>query len=413
MFEFGRDLRKLFAQARESEDLSWLELIGANLVEAEARAQSVDAGRVSCRKPMDAALRAAALWREQARRSGRRIGLDKALSSAEDAARRAVGADAQARTTIERVRILLLDFDLFGRPGALAEAAALIEATQTPARDLGAQLAAVHARLAARRQRMSGDVAGLMDAAALMDAAVHDSQTSLPRDQVEDLQLDRAALLLEGGMVQRDARLLDQAGRELSLLVEAASPDYRPLTRARALVLCAAGLAGLAALAHDDAAAAQARVLFDAAAEQFTPDHSPLDWAAIQIARAGDPQASLKGLMEAEALAAEPGSILGALARERRLALQVEAAEAAGDRAMLDAMSDQMKRRLSVGQTPVDWAADQIGLVRVGLARQALGGPEMMGVGLVLIEAADAARDWGAPALADRALMLLPNPQTV
>ena len=34
MFEFGRDLRKLFEKARESEDLGWLELIGADLVEA-------------------------------------------------------------------------------------------------------------------------------------------------------------------------------------------------------------------------------------------------------------------------------------------------------------------------------------------------------------------------------------------
>ncbi|RZJ79343.1 MAG: hypothetical protein EON88_33130 [Brevundimonas sp.] len=75
-------------------------------------------------------------------------------------------------------------------------------------------------------------------------------------------------------------------------------------------------------------------------------------------------------------------------------------------------MAEQLKRRLSVGQTPIDWAADQIGLVRVGLARQALGGPAMMGVGLVLIEAADAARDWGAPALADRAMRLLPSRQT-
>ena len=36
MFEFGRDLRKLFEKARESDDLGWLELIGADLIEAEA-----------------------------------------------------------------------------------------------------------------------------------------------------------------------------------------------------------------------------------------------------------------------------------------------------------------------------------------------------------------------------------------
>ena len=31
MFEFGKDLRKLFAQARESDDLGWVELIGVEV----------------------------------------------------------------------------------------------------------------------------------------------------------------------------------------------------------------------------------------------------------------------------------------------------------------------------------------------------------------------------------------------
>ena len=57
MFEFGRDLRRLFEKARDSDDLGWLELIGAGLVEVEARQQAVDAGRVSCTRPFDAALR--------------------------------------------------------------------------------------------------------------------------------------------------------------------------------------------------------------------------------------------------------------------------------------------------------------------------------------------------------------------
>ena len=44
MFEFGRDLRKLFDKARESEDLGWVELIGVDLLHAEARRESIDAG---------------------------------------------------------------------------------------------------------------------------------------------------------------------------------------------------------------------------------------------------------------------------------------------------------------------------------------------------------------------------------
>ncbi|PSJ19085.1 hypothetical protein CVH10_24700, partial [Halomonas sp. ND22Bw] len=75
------------------------------------------------------------------------------------------------------------------------------------------------------------EASGLMDAAVQGDAA-----------QDLDLRMDHAALALETGVVRRDVRLLDQAGRSLGALVEAASPDHRPLTRARALALCGAGL---------------------------------------------------------------------------------------------------------------------------------------------------------------------------
>ena len=84
MFEFGRDLRRLFEKARDSDDLGWLELIGLGLVEVEARQQTVDAGRVSCPRPHVAALRASALWREHARRCGAAASLDKAEAAARD-----------------------------------------------------------------------------------------------------------------------------------------------------------------------------------------------------------------------------------------------------------------------------------------------------------------------------------------
>jgi hypothetical protein len=45
--------------------------------------------------------------------------------------------------------------------------------------------------------------------------------------------------------------------------------------------------------------------MFDAAADQFTPDHSPLDWVVIQIVRGGTPGAvSLAALRQAETLTA-------------------------------------------------------------------------------------------------------------
>ncbi|MEG0819996.1 MAG: hypothetical protein RSG56_11175, partial [Brevundimonas sp.] len=101
MFEFGRDLRRLFEKARDSDDLGWLELIGVGLVEVEARQQTVDAGRVSCPRPHDASLRASALWREHARRCGAAASLDKAEAAARDAARHARNDDQTIRAALD------------------------------------------------------------------------------------------------------------------------------------------------------------------------------------------------------------------------------------------------------------------------------------------------------------------------
>ena len=104
MFEFGKDLRKLFAQARESDDLGWVELIGVELLKGEAARQSTDAGRVSCPRPFAAWMRTSALWREHARRTGVGSSLERASNACADAtkaARRAVrgrGAGCRNRT---------------------------------------------------------------------------------------------------------------------------------------------------------------------------------------------------------------------------------------------------------------------------------------------------------------------------
>jgi hypothetical protein len=73
--------------------------------------------------------------------------------------------------------------------------------------------AALHARLTARRARISGEPAAMLDAAALLDAALHGAR-ALPPTVGDDLRLDRAALGLEAGIARRDGRLLDQAGRD-------------------------------------------------------------------------------------------------------------------------------------------------------------------------------------------------------
>lgn len=402
MFEFGRDLRRLFAQARESEDLGWLELIGVDLLAKEARREAIDAGRVSCARPVPAWLRASALWREHARRTGRADSRARALDAAETAERAARSADDRAAAALSLALGHMTVFDLCGGAQSLerAEAQAAGAGSERLRGGLSAQVAAVQARLTLRRARLDGGLEALLDAAALMDAAVHGA-SGRPIAEVDELRLERAGLVLEAGIATRDARLLDQAGRELDALVRGASPDYRPLARARALSLCAAGLSALAALAGDEAARRQGRALFEAAADAFTPDHSPLDWVAAQAVRALFDAPSAEDCRRAVLLSEGQGLILGALAREREVERQV--ALAADDPPRLEALERTLRWRLARPATsdgPLDWVADQIGMARVAAAR----GSEAAGESrFALIEAAAVAREEGVPILADRA----------
>lgn len=409
MFEFGRDLRKLFTQARESDDLGWVELIGADLVRAEARQQSIDAGRVSCTHPFEAGLRSSALWREHARRTGLGDSLERAHKAAADAVRTATGVDQAARAAIETAHVLMLEFDLCGGLAGLDRAVAGIDALGRVNHPETARAAAViHARLKARQARLSADTTALLEAAALLDAALHDLG-SRAGPAADEVRLDRAALALEAGVARCDPRLLDQAGRDLRDLVEQATPEYRPLTRARALSLCGVGMKLLAAMAGDAAVMRQGQAMFEAAADQFTVDHSPLDWVAIQIVRA-DERSPLVALAQAQALTEGGGLVLGALAREARFARETHAAEAVGDLKTLSELRSRLCGRLgdrSGHQAPLDWAADQIAMARINLAVGRLTGRVTPGLDMSLVEAAATARELGVTVLAAQAEALI------
>lgn len=429
MFEFGKGLRRLFAtDARPGDDdLSWTELIAPELLAREARGQCTDAGRVSAPRPFEAWIRGAGLWREHARRTGVEDSLKRAEAAAADAARVARTGEQIARAGLERLLVDILRFDLMGGRAQLEASvtrAAVLRASLNAGTATRAAVAAAALRLNARLARTNGSLEGLKRAALALDAAV-DALTS-ERDQLADeVRLERAALALEAGVAQRDVRLLDQAGRELRGLVAAADPDRRPLSRARALTLCAAGLAALASLAGDTAAVAQARILFDAAADQFTADHSPLDWTAIQLARAASPDTvPLAVLLQAETLSAGRGLTLGALARDRRLEVEAAAAERAADSQRLERMVLEIRRRLLARRQParrdatdgrfvdtddLEWAVDQIGLARLDAAlMRRTGAPRDQDLAFALFEAAEIARDRCVPELAETAEALMP-----
>jgi hypothetical protein len=118
-------------------------------------------------------------------------------------------------------------------------------------------------------------------------------------------------------------------------------------------------------------------------------------------------------LAEAEALTREPGLILGGLARERRMAAEAALAEAMGDVEGLTGLEAVVRRRLAEADRtePLDWAADQIGMAHLAMARGRLTSIEPRAVGMMLAEALETAREWGAPTLMQRAVLATPEGQ--
>lgn len=410
MFEFGRDLRRLFEKARDSYDLGWLELVSVSLVETEARHQSTDAGRVSCPRPFEAWMRAAALWREHARRTGTLHSLQKAEQAGRDAAQAATTDDQAMRAAIDVGMTSMLAFDLYGAPRRLSGLLDNLERLPHARKpETAVAVEALKARLKARQARISSDPERMTEAAKGLSEAI-EGLTKNGAASTEDIKLERAALALEAGLLARDPALLDQAGRELRILVEQSHPDERPVSRARSLALCGTGMAALASVAGDNDARGRAQALFDAAADQFTPDHSPLDWACIQLLRADRGPVPEHVLSEARQMTNLPGLIIGVMMRERHMAHTVHQVDNDGDIASLLAMKhDLMNRRLpsTSEAAAIEWCADQISLARIALALTPNRPEERLDLGMALYEAADAASHAGVPALAQRARDLM------
>lgn len=397
---------RLFARARASEDRSWVELIDASLLAREARGQRLD-GRPSRRRSGEQALRAAALWREHARRTGAQASLDRA-GSALDRAQTTTSRRVRIEATLERARLALLDLGLRGGADRARRMAQALDAAR-----LAEPAGPAAEALALRAEALGVTDDGVADLGARMGSLAQRLRDAGLDEDAAELILDQTAMTLAAGLRRADAELLERAGRDLSALVRDASPDHRPITRARALLLCAVGLAALGRLARSGDAELKASEMFSAAADQFTPDHSPLDWAAIELARQADVADASPGrlavLTQAEALTAGEGLILGALARERRAAVSIAVAGSdAGKLLRLEALTRRRVRTIDAREAPLDWAADQISLVRICLRAGRLAGRRpASGLALAVIEAAAVAREHGAPALADRAERLL------
>jgi hypothetical protein len=164
MFELGRELMRLLGGERVKPhadgltggDTTLLELLDLNLLQQEAKAADVAAGRISAHDRAQRRLDAAMVWREVARRSGDAVALRKAACAAEtacaafDPIRR---PDAWARARCEQAFAGLLGAELFGDPGLDAAAAATFREARGVARGgIAAPLADVGLALVEARE---------------------------------------------------------------------------------------------------------------------------------------------------------------------------------------------------------------------------------------------------------------------
>jgi len=302
MFEFGRELKRLFRTEGSNDgmtggDASLLELLDLTMLRAEARAAAIAAGRVGAKDTARRQLEAATVWRELARRTGDSASLRKAAQLAESAANgfdRTQRPRLWAQARCEQGRCALLGAELFGDDGLNAAAnVAFSEAKVAAGAGLVFALAqAGQLIVAARKALGEADQAETLALIGRFEAPLsvlkgQGRRVPDARLAAMELRLVRADLLAAAGQRLKDPALLRQALDALARDLEALDPAYEPLTWARAAMLRGATRAAMAEADIDLAEIATAVAELAKVLDTVRCDHSPLDWTRGQQALAG------------------------------------------------------------------------------------------------------------------------------
>lgn len=404
MFEFGRELKRLFGHEAlrpprdglTGGDASLLELLDLALLSSEAKAADVAAGRVSAKDKAQRRLEAAIVWREVARRSGDAAALRKAAATAEAAAE-AFGRDRRpdgwARARCEQAFCAMLGAELFGDEGLNAAAEVAFRDARAAARGgLALPLADIGvAAIEARARFANGDAQAARIAIARFTQPVAGLEALTRRCRAARLlaveaRLIQADLMLGFGARLRDGDMLAAAQDLAAGTAKALDPAFEPISWARAEVLRGQALALAGEIAGEiEAVAEGVSALADVLAE-LTRDQSPLDWARAQTALAqglqalGEAGASEKAYEQAvtcydraaHVLKDMPALALSAFSASNRALCLARSAELSGDLTVLDAAETAFKIELSsmaARRDPTAWALLQVNLARLYEAR--------------------------------------------
>ncbi|HEY3797670.1 MAG TPA: hypothetical protein VGL58_04900 [Caulobacteraceae bacterium] len=407
MFEFGRELRRLFGggwgqfsgkDGLTGGDGALLELLDLKMLRAEAKAADVAAGRISAKDKPRRLLEAAIVWRELARRCGDVAALRKAAASAERAADAFAAAHRQqgwARARLEQAQCAVMGAELFGDQGLEAAAERAAQDAQRAGGVAGtlalATLAAVNARRAAAAKggaaearamaRLFNDPIALLESAGRKDAIL--------RLAGVEARLARCDLLVGAGLRLKDEDLIRAAVGDLAAAQEKLDGAYEPLTMGRVAMARSAAKSALAEMTGDVASLARAVTKLAATLDGLGRDQSPLDWARGQawlahaLAQLGEATENETAFAKALAcydragiaLRDAPGLVLRAEVASGRGQTLTRLAEFSGDTKVLNAAEAAFKNELATGphrKDPVTWAMLQVQLGQVYVTRLAL-----------------------------------------
>jgi tetratricopeptide (TPR) repeat protein len=407
MFEFGRELRRLFGgragfpgkDGLTGGDGALLELLDLRMLKAEAKGAEVAAGRIGAKDRPRRLLEAATVWRELARRTGDASSLRKAAAAAERAADSFAQAHRQqgwAQARLLQATCALLGAELFGDTGLEAAAEQAAAEAQRVGGAAGMMALATLASIRARRSVTSGGAAEARAAARLFNDPIALLESAGRRDSRlrlagAEARIGRSELLLGAGLRLKDEDLIRAGLGDLAAAEERLDVAYEPLMLSRIAIAKAAAKSALGEMTGDVTHIARAVGAFAKALDGLARDQSPYDWARGQLALAralsqlgeatDNETAFAKALAcydRAGALLKEtPGLVLRAEAANGRGFTLARLAELTGDVHVLDAAEAAFKAELIAGphrNDPVAWAMLQVQLGQVYVIRLTLTG---------------------------------------
>ncbi|PZR35716.1 hypothetical protein [Caulobacter segnis] len=444
MFEFGRDLKRLFGVETEAKsawregltggDTSLLELLDLRLLTNEARSADAAAGRVQAKDRGERLLQAAVIWRELARRTGDAAALRKGAAQAEAAVKVFEGErrqDGLAAARCEQVMLAIQGADLFGDEGLLAAATATL--ARTPAHHRTALCGALSAALDGRAALQDGDLDRALAAVQAFEgplralAAAKRAKGGAARLLLAEQRATRVDLVLTCAARLKDRTLAERAAAEAKTALEGLDADFEPLVWGRLECLRGAALVQLGDLDGEMGCIADGVQAITDAAQVISLDHSPMDWARAQallgaaLQTMGEASTSERVFEQAvsaydratQILKVQPALALRAHVANNRALCLARCAELTADLAVLDAAELAFKAELAEvrgARDPASWAVAQMNLARLYEARVEITGRDdgrLARAGVALAAAFDIFSELGLRSLTDLAAQSL------